>query len=84
MNRLKGLYLEEVEMILDNLNSEEKLEVVRQKGKPQLFSINFENTEIYRRMDDLLSFVEKDYGEKDLDDSKARYYVNEDEDEDDY
>lgn len=78
MNRLKGLYLEEVEMILDNLNNKEKVEVEREKGKSQLFSIFFEDVELSRRMEDLIYFVEKDYGELGSERLESGFYVEED------
>lgn len=79
MKTLKGLYLEEVEFVLENLARNTKVTIKREAGSQASFSVDFEDDHLYKKIEDMLYFTQKDYGYEEDYNYKHGNYLDEDE-----
>ncbi|MCF7794192.1 MAG: hypothetical protein K9N09_01320 [Candidatus Cloacimonetes bacterium] len=82
MKTLKGLYLEEVEFVLENMARNAKVSVKREAGNQASFSVYFEDDNLYKKIEDMLYFTQKDYGYDSDYNYKHSNYLDDDDDED--
>jgi hypothetical protein len=81
MKTLKGLYLEEVEFVLENLARNAKVSIKREIGSQTSFSVEFDDDHLYKKIEDMLYFTQKDYGyDSDYSHKNNSYFDYEDED----
>lgn len=77
MKTLKGLYLEEVEFVLENL-TKESIITIKKEVSSGSFSVSFEDEVLFRKIEDLLYYSQKDYEYEDDEDSRHRHYYDDD------
>jgi hypothetical protein len=77
MKTLKGLYLEEVEFVLENMGRD-SLITIKKEASNDSFSVSFEDEILYRKIEDLLYYSQKDYQHDDDDNSKYHQYYDDD------
>lgn len=80
MKTLKGLYMEEVEIILENMQRNSEIIIKRETGNATSFAVNFEDENFFRKIEDMLYFAQKDYGYEDNRNAKYSVYIEDDED----
>jgi hypothetical protein len=78
MKRIKKLYLEEVELILENLQAGGVMSVTRDNSKAFTFTLTFDSEEEKSRMEDLLFFNSMDFDAEDRHGASGRYHDDED------
>ena len=78
MKTLKGLYLEEVEFVLENM-SRDSIVTIKKEASNDSFSVSFESEILYHKIEDLLYYSQKDYQyDDDNDSSKHHQYIDDD------
>ncbi|KQC11900.1 MAG: hypothetical protein APR54_10390 [Candidatus Cloacimonas sp. SDB] len=60
MKTLKGLYLEEVEFVLENMQRNSQITVKKETSNNNSFSVTFESEDLYKKIEDLLYYNQKD------------------------
>lgn len=79
MKTLKGLYLEEVEFVLENLARNAKVSIKREAHSQASYSVDFEDDKFYQKIEDMLYYSQKDYSSDG--DYNFKNYAYEDDDE---
>ncbi|MDO9577239.1 MAG: hypothetical protein Q7J16_05095 [Candidatus Cloacimonadales bacterium] len=80
MKTLKGLYQEEVEFVLENMQRNSQVTIKRESGNQASFSVIFENEALFKKIEDMLYFSQKDYNYDG--DNSLKYNSYEDDDDD--
>lgn len=62
MKTLKGMYMEEVEIVLENLQRNSQVTIIRESGNAASFSLVFEDEALFKKMEDMFYYASKDYG----------------------
>lgn len=60
MKTLKGLYLEEVEFVLENMQRNSQITVKKEAVSSESFTVEFENEDLYQKIEDMLYYNQKD------------------------
>ncbi|MFC1887455.1 hypothetical protein ACFLYK_01455 [Candidatus Cloacimonadota bacterium] len=66
MKTLKGLYLEEVEIIMENLQRNSQIKVKKEATSNSAFTVEFEDENLYKKIEDMLYYAQKDSWDKDV------------------
>ena len=72
MKTLKGLYLEEVEFVLENMQRNSEVTIKKELNKNSSFSVFFEDESLYKKIEEMLYFSQKDYGY--AQDNNSKFY----------
>ncbi len=81
MKTLKGLYLEEVEFVLENLQRNAQVTVKREIGNQASYTVIMEDENFYKKIEEMLYFAQKDYGYDNDYNYKNSSYLDEDDED---
>lgn len=78
MKTLKGLYKEEVEFVLENMQRNSQVTIKRESGNQASYSVTFENETLFKKIEDMLYFSQKDYNCDSDNSKKCNSYEDDD------
>lgn len=81
MKMLNGLYLEEVEFVLENMQRNSQITIKKETGNQATYSVIIEDENLHKKMEEMLFYAQRDYSSDYYDNSKFNSYPDDDDED---